>query len=439
MKVCAISNFANGFGAAFPRKPMADPVTTRRTCRLCASDALVRCVALAAVPIVSPNVGAVDDGKAARLTAPLDIYLCRSCGLSQLVHVVDPALIYRNYLYHTAVSVGLTEHFRELSDTVISRLSLVPADSVVEFGSNDGTLLRFFQDAGMAVTGIDPAESIAAEATRQGIPTRAEFFGARLAEELRRANGPAKAIIANNAMANIDNLDDIFRGVEILLAPDGVLVFETQYALDVFEKTLLDVIYHEHISNFSVQPLARCLKAYGLRLFDAQRISTKGGSVRIWVQRDQAKRQVEPAVAALIDLEIRTGLYEVAYYRRFSERVAEIKAELHRLIAAAKETGRPIAAFGTSVGCAALIHQFDLARSIDFLVDDMPFKGHLEGPDYDLPVLSGEAIAARNPALVVILAWRYAELIAAKHRSYLAAGGRFVVPLPAVSIMSDAR
>jgi hypothetical protein len=414
-----------------------DLISVRKTCRLCGSPRIVRSIPLANVPIVSPNVGAEADASGQRLTeivAPLDNYLCQDCGLIQLVHVVARGLIYRNYLYRTAVSIGLADHFRSMSRAVIARAALKPGDLVVEFGSNDGTLLGFFRDAGMLVQGVDPAEQIAAEANSKGIPTRPDFFEPRVAEDIRAKRGAARAVLANNAMANIDDLGAILAGVKAILAPDGVFVFETQYALDVFEKTLLDVIYHEHISTFSVQPVVRSFASRDLVVFDAERIPTKGGSIRFWVEHAGGPWQIAPRVAQLIELEQRTGLYDLGYHGKFSEKIAQIKSELHRLIAQARAGGRPIGAYGTSVGCAALIHQFELEDKLDFLFDDTPFKDRLDGPGYDFPVYTGEGVLQHNPALIVILAWRYAEPIMGKHAKYLGRGGKFVVPLPQISV-----
>src|SRR5580700_626428 len=106
---------------------MTDLIHVRRVCRLCDSPDLVRSVKLAEVPIVSPNVGTEEDPSGRRLTrvvAPLDNYLCQNCGLNQLVHIVDPSLIYRDYLYRTSVSLGLPDHFRALADAVIERAHL---------------------------------------------------------------------------------------------------------------------------------------------------------------------------------------------------------------------------------------------------------------------------------------------------------------------------
>lgn len=409
-------------------------VHIRKTCRFCGSSAIELSVLLAKVPIVSPNVD-VTEKSVISTVAPLDTYLCRDCGLIQLIHVVDPSLIYRNYLYRTAISKGLAEHFGFLSDDAVRRLALHPDSLVVEFGSNDGTLLNFFREKGMRVQGVDPAGVIAAEATARGIPTRADFFGERLAGDLEQTVGRADLILSNNVMANIDNLEDVIRGVKTLLKDDGAYVFETQYALDVFEHTLLDVIYHEHISCFSVQPVARAFARFGLELFDAERIPTKGGSIRFWIQHKGGPRQVSVRVGELIALENETGLYDPAYHQRFSAKVADIKTRLHALIIEARTAGQPIAAYGTSVGCAALIHQFELEDKLDFMLDDTPFKDRIEGPGYDLPVYSRDGVLQHQPALIIILAWRYAQPIVAKHQEYIRRGGRFLVPLPDIELI----
>lgn len=417
---------------------MSNLVEVRKTCRLCNSPDIVLSVPLAHVPIVSPNVGKQVDENGKPLTqivAPLDNYLCRNCGLNQLIHVVDSSLIYRDYLYRTSVSLGLREHFGGLSESVIDRLNLSSEDLVCEFGSNDGTLLRFFKDRGISVQGIDPARQIAEEATASGIPTIPDFFNVRIAETVLEDEQPAKAILANNAMANIDDLGEILRGVKTLLAQDGAFVFETQYALDMFENTLLDVIYHEHISTFSVLPVVEAFKLYGLEVFDTERIKTKGGSIRIWVQHEGGPQPISERVNELINLEKTTGLYDLDYHKRFADRVGAIKVELHDQVKAVRDRGGKVGAYGTSVGSAALIHQFELEDKIDVLFDDTPFKERLTGPGYDLPVMTADGVYEVEPELIIILAWRYSDPISAKHEEFINKGGKFVVPLPELKII----
>ncbi len=421
------------FGGRSLIKSVTDTlIHIRKECRGCGSTDMVLSIPLAQVPIVSPNMG-VHSRSMTKTIAPLDTYLCADCGLIQLVHVVDPSLIYQKYLYRTSVSAGLSRHFRDLCDRAIGRLALKPGSFVVEFGSNDGTLLAHFKDTGMKVQGVDPAEEIAKEATAAGIQTQAAFFDETTASMIVAEHGPASLVLSNNVMANIDDLSPVLRAIKLLMAQDGAYIFETQYALDVFEGTLLDVIYHEHISCFSVQPVVEAFKRFDLEVFDAERIATKGGSIRFWVQHKNGPHPVSQRVGELIALENETGLYDLVYHQHFGEKIAAIKSAIHGHVANVKKAGGRIAGWGTSVGCAALIHQFELENKIDFLFDDIPFKDHLEGPGYSLPVMTGSSVMKENPALIIVLAWRYAHMIIPKHQNYADGGGRFLIPLPDIS------
>jgi SAM-dependent methyltransferase len=384
---------------------------------------------LEGVPVVSPNVGS-NAHELSTVVAPLDHYLCQGCGLLQLRHVVDENLLYRDYRYRTSISTGLADHFRSLADQVILRLALRPGTRVVELGSNDGTLLQFFQDAGMDVLGVDPATDIAAGATARGIHTFDRFFDAAFARELRTTYGPAKVVLSNNCMANIDRLDDVLRGVELLLDDDGLFVFETQYALDVIERFLIDVLYLEHISCFAVRPLTEGMLRFGLELVDVERIATKGGSIRVWAQKRAGPMAASARVAELITLERQSGLYELTHLESFNRKTERLRALVDQRLAPVARCGGEVAAYGSSIGCAALIHQLSLQHRLAYVLDDSPFKDLLRGPHYELPIYRGDTLVDRMPALVIVLAWRYAPQIVSAHREYVARGGQFYVPLP---------
>lgn len=411
----------------------------REDCRLCGSKDVSVAVSLASMPIATPNFsvpGATPDDPIYTQEAPLDLYLCHDCGHVQILHVGNREFQYNDYVYTTSSSLGLNEHFAAYAAEVVEELALRAGDLVVELGSNDGTLLRYFKNKGMQVVGVDPARRIAHEATQSGIETLPTFFSAATAEAIRGTHGFAKTVVANNMIANIDDLGEFARSVRGLLAADGIFVFETQYGKDVFEKCLLDTIYHEHLSYLNVKPLITFFSRLEMEVFDVKRIPTKGGSIRVYVQLAGAGRVVSPMVAEMVTAEETGAWFDLDSYKTFAAKVAGIRERLIDLVDSEKSKGNLVAGYGVSVGTLALLPQFGLSQKIDFLIDDNPNRDPvLRGADYTIPVLQGDAIYEKKPGLIVVFAWRYAEPIMKKHQKFSAAGGKFVVPLPAVTIL----
>lgn len=400
---------------------------TRTTCRLCNSSNMRKAIPLTPLPVASPNVGRSTN---VRETADADVWQCGACGHLQLATVVDPEFQYRNFQYFTGISMGLREHFGKLIGDLAERGEVRPGAFVIDIGSNDGSLLRLAQERGARVLGIDPAVSIANAATQAGIPTLAEFFDADLAGKIAAEHGPADVVISNNTIANIDDLGPMFRGISAVMADDGLLVIETQYAIDVLLKTLLDVIYHEHISYFAVKPMQAFLAAHGFELIDAVRIAPKGGSIRFIAQRKGESRAVAPGVAALIAEEEAAGFYDERMFTAFNARIAELGRSIReRLEQSRAQTGRALA-YGASVGCAALVHYFQLGDMIDAIFDDTPLTNIVRLEDRDIPVLTGRQLANEMPSDVLVLAWRYANPIAKGQETFRANGGRFFRALP---------
>jgi len=407
---------------------------TRKTCRLCASSDVEVAVPLEPIVVATPNVdlNAVPQRYAgvAQVSVPADLYFCRNCGHLQILDVIDPDIQYTHFRYRTSISLGLPEHFHKLAEELIASTGAKSGSLIVELGSNDGTLLRAFKERGLRVLGVDPAQELARRATEAGIPTLATFFTSKLAKDIARDHGPAAIVIANNTFANIDDLADVTVGIERLLAPDGVFVFETSYGADVVEKFLLDTVYHEHLSYFMVRPLVGFFRRHGMELYDVEHIWTKGGSLRGFVKRAKDARPSSPSVVAMVERERSLGLDRMEPYGKFAAHIAGIRKALADIVTEYRGHGQNIAGYGASVGTVTLVQQFGLGSALDFIVDDNPLTDAINGPDYQIPVLPPAALAERKPALVVILAWRYAEPIMKKNARYAQKGGRFLVPLP---------
>jgi len=408
----------------------------RTTCRLCDAAEPELVLPMAPTP-VADNYLRPAESDAREPFIPLDLYQCRACGHVQLLDVVNPDVLFGTYTYTTSVSLGLTEHFGRYARDMVAMTGMTDGALVVEIGSNDGTLLRFFRDRGMRVLGIDAAPEIARKATDSGIPTLSAYFTTDLARDIRREHGPAALVAANNVFAHIDDLGGVADGIREILADDGVFVFEVSYLVDIVDKLLFDTVYHEHLCYHSIAPFTRFFARHGLELFDVERIPSKGGSIRGFAQRAGGPRNVAAVVGELLALEESMGLATRAPFDALHTKLQGVKRDLLQRLDALIAQGKTIAGYGASATVTTLTHYFDLGSRLAYLVDDNPGKHGTRSPGYHLDVVPSSALYERRPDHVVILAWAYAQPILRKHERFLREGGRMILPLPALRVVSD--
>jgi SAM-dependent methyltransferase len=406
----------------------------RKTCRLCGGSKLTLVLELAPTPPANAFVSR-DELDKPQPSFPLDVFFCEDCRHVQLLDVVDPSVLFENYVYVSGTSPSFVAHFESYAKGVLDQFKPAPGSLVVDIGSNDGTLLRFFQQAGMKVLGVDPARNIAEEATRKGIPTKAAFFSPKLAAEIRAQHGAASVITGNNVFAHIDNLEAIVEGIRTLLAPGGVFVFEVSYLVDVFEKTLFDTIYHEHLDYHSVKTLVPFFKRLGMELIEAVRVGSHGGSLHGITQLKGGPHPVGKSVAEAIAYEEKLGLDRAETFRQFGQNINSLKTDLGKLLRELKAKGKKIAGFGAPAKATTLMYHFGIGPDlIDFIVDDSPLKQNLFTPGYHVPVVPSSVMYEQKPDYVLLLAWNFAGPIMKSHKAYTDAGGHFIVPIPQLEV-----
>ncbi len=408
----------------------------RSTCRLCGSGRLTRVLELEPTPPANEFRHEQELG-IPQQCFPLGLWQCGECGHVQLPVVVDPARLFRNYVYVSGTSPVFVNHFRGYAESVTQRLSLAPGSLVVDVGSNDGTLLGFFQQAGMRALGIDPARDIAAAATARGVETLPEFLDEALAERIVAERGPAKLVTANNVFAHIDDLRAAALAVRRVLADDGAFVFEVYYLVDFCDKMLFDTVYHEHLSYHSLGALVPFLDSVGLRIFDVERVPTHGGSIRVYA--DKGRRNPTHAIDDLLALEHARGHFVPGKPASslpnplvsLEARIVKLGDALGKRLGGLRAEGRRIAGYGAPAKATTLMHQFNLGREqLDFIVDDSPLKQGLYTPGKEVPVLASTALAERKPDYLLLLAWNFAESIIDRCAEFRAKGGKIIVPLP---------
>jgi len=442
------------FGGDPRAKPLAAPPVRqgahrrRTTCRLCGSGGLELFLELGPQPLANayPRSEAEFAGEP---SFPLGVALCRDCSLVQTPDVIDPETLFRDYVYRTGASPAMSAHFREFAKEVVASQRLGRDDLVVEIASNDGTLLRHFKELGVRTLGIEPARNLAAESRAAGIETRDVFFDAAAAGRIRRSHGPASAVLANNVLAHVDDPVGFLAGARALLASDGGggaegrLWVEVPWLLELEARLEYDTIYHEHLSCFGAATLARACEAAGLEVVSVERAAVHGGSLRLCARPAapgaRAGRPADATLAARLDEERAAGLLRIETWRRFAGRVEGHRARLVELLRGLRSAGRSIAAYGAPAKGSTLLNWCRIGPDlVDFTVDRNPGKVGRYTPGVHLPILPVDALLARQPDFVLLLAWNLADEIMAQQAEYARRGGRFILPVPEPRIVVPA-
>jgi hypothetical protein len=404
----------------------------RRTlCRGCESGALHRFLELGDQPLA--NAFLKDPSQiAGEKKYPLDVWFCATCSLVQLVDVIDPAVLFRDYIYVTGTSETIAHHNEAYARAVVEALSLGKDDLVVEVASNDGSLLKRFQSHGVRTLGIEPATNIAKIAEAAGVETINEFFDRACGERTRKKRGPAKAVIGNNVLAHVDDPVGFLAGAAALI-DDGRVIVEFPYLEELLDRLEYDTVYHEHLCYFSLTAVANIFSRAGLSVVRVDRVPVHGGSLRVWGAK---QKEHAGAIEAELDREKRAGLTDLLRFRRFSEMVETNRSELLSLLQRLKAEGKTLAAYGAPAKGNTLLNYCGIGTDlIPYTVDRSPLKVGRLTPGMHLPVLDAGELLKRRPDFTLILAWNFAEEIVRQQEAYRAAGGRFIVPIPEPRIL----
>jgi len=361
--------------------------------------------------------------------------MCADCGHVQQLDVVDSKSLWDNYTYYSGQAKGMPEHFQQVAAKILKAYQ-APKDSlVIDIGSNDGSLLRPFKDAGRRVLGVDPAKEIARFATESGIETIPELITLELAQKIRQERGPAHVVCMFNAFAHADNMGEVADSIRTLLAPDGVFIFEAQYLLDIIDRALIATIFHEHMSHHSLKPLTKFLDRHGLELIDVERVNIQHGSIVGAVQLKGGKRPVKPSVRELLKLEGERELDKTKTLKAFAANVERLRKQTHSLAQEWKNDRLSIAGYGAARSGPTLISQLGLTGVIDYIVDDHPQKVGKYSSGDGIAIKPTADLLKRMPPYTVILAWVHAEKIIRDNQDYLSRGGHFVVLCPETRIV----
>jgi SAM-dependent methyltransferase len=341
-----------------------------------------------------------------------------------------------DYAYFSSFSSSWLAHCERYVIDMVARLRLDADSHVVEIAANDGYLLQYVRARDIPCTGVEPTAGTAAGARAKGIPIVEDFFGLRLAQEMAVRGQQADLIVANNVLAHVPDINDFVAGFAMLLKPRGVATFEFTHLLKLIDQTLFDTIYHEHFSYLSLTAVDRIFDANGLTIFDVEKHSAQGGSLRVFAQRSDTGQDPRcTRVNEVIEQERLAGITTPSYYAGFQARTNKIKNDLLRFLLDAKSKGQSVAAYGAAAKGNTLMNYAGIRPDlVSFVADRNPAKQGKYMPGSRIPIVDELRLRNAKPAYIVILPWNLKTEVMQQLEYIKDWGGRFVTVIPSLAV-----
>lgn len=408
--------------------------TLRTDCRICSSKDLVKFLDFGLMPLAGGFIRPQEILQ--EKLYPLSVVFCRVCKEVQILETVPADVLFKDYRYMSSTTKTLSSHFAAYAKAMTERF-LGKDDLVVEFGSNDGVLLKPFGDLGVRAVGVEPAVNIAKLALAKGCTVINDFFNTKTAQQIKTLYGHASLICANNVFAHIDDMHEPLRAINDLLKPDGVFVFEVHYLLSLLEGCQFDMMYHEHMMHHSLTALRYLLNRHGMEIFDAKCIPIHAGSVRVYAQMKGSGRQaVTSDLGKMFDQEKRSGLDREETFLAFGRDVYRKRDALIDLVSGLRARGKSIVGYGAS-GRASVHLNFCKfgVKDIPYVTDESPERQGRVIPGMHNPIVPPQKLRDEQPDYALLFAYNFFEEIMKKESEFIRKGGRFIVPLPEAKII----
>jgi hypothetical protein len=358
-----------------------------------------------------------------------------ACGLLQLAHTFPTEILYANYWYRSGVNETMRNHLKGIAT---SALSLVTRDTlrVVDIGCNDGTLLNSYPTSFERI-GIDPSD-IATE-IQPPIEVISTSFPS---DKAMRALAGRKADIVTSIAMFYDLEDPVgfARNIRELLTPDGIWIVEMSYMPMMLRQNSLDTVCHEHLEYYSLAVLEYIMRKAEMRIFKAELNDINGGSIRCYACRAETSRydgaEAKDFLQELRFSEFGMSLDNDQPYLAFSQRINALRQELNTLLTSLKSAGKRIHVYGASTKGNVLLQWCGIDnRTVDCAADRNPEKHGARTIGTDIPIVSEEESRALKPDYYLVLPWHFRDEFLRRERATLAAGTKFIFPLPDISVV----
>ena len=356
----------------------------------------------------------------------LEVGFCKENYLFQINDHPKSQKIFNNkYPFYTSKSKYMVKHFKNYFDW-LKKNYLTSNSRIVEIGSNDGTFINNFKNYNIEHCGFEPSKNVANFSKKRGIKVIPDFFNLKNASNLKKFKYKTNIICAANVISHIPNLNDLIKGIDLLLSKKGVFVFEEPYLGSMLKKISYDQIYDAHVYMFSLLSVRSIFKKFGFDLIDAVPQITHGGSMRYVISREKT-RTVKPRLKKLIQKEMNMGMNKIDRYLKFKKDCEVSRKNFKKKIENYKNNGKKICGYAAAAKSTTVLNYCDIGRNyIDFIADSTKEKIGKYSPGMHIPIVSIDHFHKNQPDVTVLFSWNHKREILEKEKNFSKNGGKWI-------------
>jgi len=361
---------------------------------------------------------------------PLNLCICTNCFHVQIDEIINPKILFENYVWETGISKSIFEFANRLYEKT-KELMIKEESKILEIASNDGTVLSIFKKNGCKILGVEPAKNIALDANKKGIPTIDEFFNYETAKRIAKDYGKWDVCIARNVIAHVSDLHGLVQGIQTILDKDGFAVIEFPHLQKMYSDLQYDQVFHEHVGYHSLHSIMFLFGLYNMEVFDVEELEVHGGSLRVYVKHAESKREIKYDVVKIMISEVNSGIFSINNWTSYANRCETHKNTLRGMIEKCKNDGENIIIYGASGKGQSLIQMSGITKDlISGVVDKSKMKQGKLTPGSHIKIYPTEYIYRSKANVILLCAWNIAKEIVSQEKRFVELGGKFLLPFP---------
>lgn len=403
-------------------------VNYRDDCRVCSNKKIKKIIDLGNMPLAGGFVKKQDIRKK-EIKVPLVCYYCNNCNLLQVKDSINANILFDDYNYSSSTIPALKLHFKNYAKKIKQRFKNKNNVKLLEFGSNDGVLLKEFVNADkFKCLGVDPAINISKIAKKDGVNVYLGNFDVDAANEIEKKYGKFDFITGSNVFAHIDDIHSVVLAAKNLLKKNGTFMTEVHYLPNLIELNQYDFIYHEHLNYYTLKSLITLFRRHDLKVVNAEMIPTHGGSIRVSVTPN-LKKIVSTKVKKILSLEKNINR---KYFDNFNKNILIQRNQMHEMLKNLISSKKKIVGYGASGRGTILLNYCNInTRSIEYIVDESPLRAGKLMPGVKVPIFSIEYFKKNNANIdyLLVIAWNYTDPIIKKVKK-INKDIKFIIPFP---------